>query len=123
MPRILLIPNPGKSLAMAALPAFRAWLAQRGATVLAEMDSAEVLRSARQLPAADFALVLGGDGTLLSVARAFVEAEVATPILGVNFGKLGFLAEFSLEEVRVHWEFLARGDFKIRRRLLLDVTG
>lgn len=121
MPSVLLIPNSSKHAAMAALPAFRAWLAER-ATIVAEMDSAVVLENARRLPEADFALVLGGDGTLLSVARAFVEAQLATPILGVNFGKLGFLAEFSLDEVREHWHFLARGEFHVRNRLLLDVS-
>src|SRR6478609_10467156 len=120
MPRVLLIPNAVKHAAMAALPDFRAWLAAR-ADIVAEMDSAQALTQADQLPEADFALVLGGDGTLLSVARAFVEAQVQAPILGVNFGKLGFLAEFSLEEVKEHWALLARGDFQVRNRLLLDV--
>ncbi len=121
MPRILLITNPGKSAATAALPEFRAWLSAR-AKIAAEMDSAEVLQNADRLPEADFALVLGGDGTLLSVARALVEAQLQTPILGVNFGKLGFLAEFSLEEVKEHWNLLAKDGYEVRNRLLLDVS-
>ncbi len=121
MPRILLISNPDKHAAMDALPDFRAWLAAR-AEIVAELDSTALAQKSARLPEADFALVLGGDGTLLSVARAFVEAQAQTPILGVNFGKLGFLAEFGLEEVKQHWTLLAKDGYQVRNRLLLDVS-
>src|SRR5690606_18533217 len=45
-------------------------------------------------------VVLGGDGTILAVVRALADAQA--PIIGVNFGKLGFLAEFSVEDVERH---------------------
>ncbi len=51
-----------------------------------------------QLPTADFVVVVGGDGTLLSTIRKINQHQI--PLIGVNMGKLGFLAEFSLEEIQ-----------------------
>lgn len=65
-------------------------------------------------------VVLGGDGTLLSVARQLKGKEV--PILGVNLGGLGFLTETSLEELPVMMEKVLKGDYTISRRIMFDVT-
>ena len=52
-----------------------------------------ILRTSRP----DRVIVLGGDGSILAVARAMGDRQV--PIVGVNFGKLGYLAEFSVEDL------------------------
>ncbi len=65
----------------------------------------------------DLIIVLGGDGTLLSVARLVAEREV--PILGVNLGTLGFLTEASKEELRDAVAGLLRGEYRIEKRLML----
>lgn len=69
---------------------------------------------------ADLIIVLGGDGTLLSVSRHGRRKEV--PILGVNLGGLGFLTETSVEELPATLSKVLAGDFKISRRTMLDVT-
>ncbi len=62
-------------------------------------------------------IVLGGDGTLLSVARLVKDRGV--PILGVNLGGLGFLTEITLDELYGMLERVIRGDFKTDRRVIL----
>ncbi len=69
---------------------------------------------------ADRIVVLGGDGTLIGVARSLGENQI--PIVGVNFGKLGFLAEFSLDELKDSFESALCDDKLICRRTALQVT-
>jgi NAD+ kinase len=68
---------------------------------------------------ADLIVVLGGDGTLLSVSRHGKGSEV--PIIGVNLGSLGFLTETSTEEFAVTLDKVLNGDFSVSRRIMLDV--
>ena len=67
---------------------------------------------------ADLLIVLGGDGTLLSVARAAHSHNV--PILAVNLGSLGFLAEISIDELYPTLENILNEKFKIESRMLLN---
>lgn len=118
-PRILLLANHQKPDVNDALRQLRPWLSRR-AVVVAEHDSREMSPAiAAALPPVDLAIVLGGDGTLLAQARALAERPV--PLLGVNFGKLGFMAEFSLEELRQFWPQIAAGKCQLTRRIMLDV--
>lgn len=68
---------------------------------------------------ADLIIVLGGDGTLLSVSRHGKRKEV--PILGVNLGGLGFLTETSVEELPAMLTRVLGGDFGISKRIMIDV--
>ncbi len=65
-------------------------------------------------------IVLGGDGTLLSVARQLKGKEV--PILGVNLGGLGFLTETSLEELPDMLTSVMRGEYALSKRMMLSVV-
>jgi NAD+ kinase len=65
-------------------------------------------------------IVLGGDGTLLSVARQVWNRDI--PILGVNLGSLGFLTEVSLEELQGQLENVIQGDFKTDERDVLNAA-
>jgi len=64
-------------------------------------------------------LVVGGDGTLLSLVRLMGENQV--PILGVNLGGLGFLTEITLDILYTALEGLIQGDYKCHRRMTLSV--
>src|SRR5262245_48997406 len=68
---------------------------------------------------ADLIVVLGGDGTLLSMAAAIADAGADVPILGVNFGSLGFLTEVTLPELYTALDAAVRGNAPFESRLLL----
>lgn len=66
----------------------------------------------------DIVISVGGDGTILRLAR--MVSAVGTPILGVNVGKLGFLAEVSVEELELCLAEIERGDYTIEKRTMLQ---
>ena len=65
----------------------------------------------------DFAIVFGGDGSIISTARNVSKASV--PVIGVNVGKLGFLAEFSVNELKEFFPCLTKGTAQIDKRMML----
>ncbi|MBA3634423.1 MAG: NAD(+)/NADH kinase [Acidobacteria bacterium] len=67
----------------------------------------------------DLIVVLGGDGTMISTARLTGEREVL--VLGINYGSLGYLTEFRIEEMFPALEAILEGDYEIDRRVMLDV--
>ncbi len=86
-----------------------------------EADGCEVYRvcdASGIRPSTDALLSLGGDGTLLSAARMAVESGV--PVLGVNFGRLGFLSECRPEDLP---GALRKGEFRVEERDLLQVSA
>jgi NAD+ kinase len=75
----------------------------------------------KEIPSyAEMIIVLGGDGTLLSVARLVEDHDV--PILGVNLGGLGFLTEITLEELYRVLERVVQGDFVTDERVVLNAA-
>jgi NAD+ kinase len=102
------------------------WLARRGLEPILDHQTASILgrrdgvdRSA-MASRSDFLVVVGGDGTLLSVARSMGSAR--TPILGVNLGSLGFLTEIPLEEMYGALASVLDGRFEIDERMRLRVS-
>ncbi|HBI44441.1 MAG TPA: NAD(+) kinase [Planctomycetales bacterium] len=67
---------------------------------------------------ADLTLVLGGDGAILRAARQMGYHQ--TPVLGVNLGKLGFLADLSPVELRDCFPCVARGEYRVTRHLMFE---
>lgn len=116
MTRIYLIANHKKPQVREALKHFRPWLSER-ANVICDIDSYAVESTADFDEPADMALVLGGDGTLLSIGRIMVDLDI--PIIGVNFGKLGFLAPFNLEELKNQWDNIVHGENPTSNRVML----
>jgi NAD+ kinase len=70
---------------------------------------------------ADVVLSFGGDGTILSIARRLGGGTV--PILGVNLGRKGFLAELRADDLEVGIDALVAGDYRVSRRTMLDVSA
>jgi NAD+ kinase len=107
------------------------WLAARGHAPVFETATAALMppaagRSVADKPAlaagVDLIVVLGGDGTLLSVAGCVGAAGVDVPILGVNFGSLGFLTEATLPELYQSLEAALGGEARVEERLMLRAT-
>jgi NAD+ kinase len=67
----------------------------------------------------DLVLVLGGDGTMIATARLLGDNEV--PVLGVNYGGLGYLTEFRIEELYTALESILAANYRLDRRVMLDV--
>ena len=101
------------------------WLRDRGIEVLADEALAAAVPAAKSCQAeaipdaADLLIVLGGDGTLLSVSR--LVGNRCTPILGINLGSLGFLTEITRDEIIPVLEQLVAGELTVSERLRLDV--
>jgi NAD+ kinase len=114
--RIFVVANPTKS---DVRPVLRKWLdlisnsvEVTGIDSTAEDDLSQIR--------ADVILVLGGDGTLLSTARRLRGRQI--PLMGFNFGRLGFLASFQPDEFPKRMEDLIHGRLKHTNRKILDVS-
>lgn len=118
--------KPNSAEAGAAARDLSAQLRRRGVAVLADAEAADWCgcepqpRSA-MAERAELLIALGGDGTLLSVARAIEDRPV--PILGVNLGTLGFLAEVNPGELSGVLDRVLAGDYATEPRLRLEVRA
>jgi NAD+ kinase len=123
--RVGIVAKPDAAEAQAVVRQLLHWLSQRNlATVLDKEtaslvpdSSAAVVGRAELAGQVDFLVVLGGDGTLLSVARAV--GEVGLPILGVNLGGLGFLTATTLEGMLPALEAFLERRLVVEERMLL----
>jgi NAD+ kinase len=101
------------------------WLAQRGIEVTYETNTASAIGrtngvARNELPAdTDLAVVAGGDGTLLAVART--AAPLGIPMLGVNLGSLGFLTELQPDEIFEGLQAVLDGRYTVEERQTLRV--
>jgi NAD+ kinase len=92
---------------------------QECARIEAETGCAiEILEHAELVREADLVVVLGGDGTMIAAARMI--GDHGTPVLGINYGRLGYLAEFTVEEMVPALEAVISGDYKLDHRLMLS---
>jgi NAD+ kinase len=100
-----------------------AWLEERRIEAFVDEPLAEAMNDIQGYPGqsipplVDMVVVLGGDGTLLSVAR--LVGDLRTPVLGVNLGSLGFLTEITQPELFPMLEQVVQGDFKVSERMRL----
>ncbi len=110
--------------ALTLAQAIESALASRGLDVRFDSDTGTALGRSGGVPrerlarSVDLVIVVGGDGTLLSVARF---APTSTPVLGINLGVLGFLAGLSREEALTRLDEVLAGEFQEDRRRRLEV--
>jgi len=117
IPKIIIFGDARRPNAAEALERFLNF-AKGKAEVLANCFESRC--SVEILKQADYAIGFGGDGTILSAARDLCRTDV--PVIGVNVGKLGFLAEFSIDELCRHFDSIAAGRTKIEKRMLLSCS-
>ena len=116
--------NASKARAGALLDRILPLARQHGARVIADPQTAALADGIEPVPfdrlfaEADVVMVLGGDGTLLSVVAQLGEAT--TPILGVNIGGLGFLTSVAENEIECAVASLAAGDYTVHRNPLIE---
>ncbi len=114
---VLLVVKERHAAASEAAASMEHRLAEDGARVTRQpsgLASAALREAAR---GADATLVLGGDGTVLETARAL--AGLAVPILGINFGRVGFLAEVQADAWESALDDLCRGAFHVQSHIAL----
>jgi len=114
-PKLIIFGDPQRQYAAEAVEDFIRFAA----------DKAEITANCFQgnctidvLKQADYAVVFGGDGTILSAARDLSEADV--PVIGVNVGKLGFLAEFAVKELEQLFDRITKNELLIEKRMILS---
>ncbi len=129
--RIGIVLKPHQPDALRTLCELATWLHQRGISLLGgpEIERERIQQQTgcaveeiptEQLAAnVDLILVLGGDGTMIATARTVGDREV--PVLGVNYGGLGYLAEFRIEELYDALQTILDGNYRLDPRVMLDV--
>ena len=120
------IVGPQKPEALAVVCDLRRWCEERGielraaGQLAAETNCAPLAeRNGELTEDLDLIVVLGGDGTMLGAARLVGARQI--PVLGVNFGWLGYLTEFTLEEMFPALDDVRAGNFFAEPRMMIDV--
>ena len=129
--RIGIVLKPHQPEALQTICELVVWLAARGIELVGgpeiERDriqhqtgcAVEEVQPDKLASKADLMLVLGGDGTMIATARMIGDQE--TPVLGVNYGGLGYLAEFRIEELYSALEAILAGNYRLDKRVMLAV--
>jgi len=113
MTRVLILVNPEKPQAREVGGTLCPWVRQRVDVETMDLSDEPIDGEA------DLVVVLGGDGSLLKAARMLAGREV--PVVGINMGKLGYMAEFSADEFCEQFDAIVEGRLPVSRRLMLRV--
>ncbi|MEJ2175032.1 MAG: NAD(+) kinase [bacterium] len=123
--RVALIGKSNSPEIATSLRELASFLRSRDREVLVEQETAALVDGGLQIAdydaigrGADLALVVGGDGTMLSAARKLVRHRV--PLAGVNQGRVGFMTDIALSEMRASVTSLLDGQYTIEERTLLE---
>jgi NAD+ kinase len=120
---IALFPNIQKRQSRNLAISIQEFLSQQGIKVVAEEeDAAEIGASPLSQvdpKEIDFLISMGGDGSILSLVHRYYH-KIEAPILGINLGHLGFMADIPLSDIYPSLQDLINGSYKIEERLMLD---
>ena len=126
--RVGLVAKHNLDASAGVLAELAGWLEARGVEPVFETHTAALVglppgrptKSPDDLPnSCDLVVILGGDGTLIGMAGKIAQAGTSVPILGVNFGSLGFLTEIQLSELYESLESVLDGEASIDERMML----
>ena len=117
-PRVFLVGNPEKPNVEATFMRLGNWLDSKGLLVGSDLGNRPNAINAAN---PDYVVVLGGDGTILAAAQAMAHRQV--PLIGVNLGKLGYLASFTIEEFEQNLDRILKDETHVSRRMMLDVLA
>lgn len=113
-----IVVKPGHAEALSTAHELSAWLAKRNISRVGEPISAADIYADSQISLdADLIVVLGGDGTMISTTRLMDEDAL---VLGINYGSLGYLTDFRIEEMFPALELILDGHYDIDPRVMLD---
>jgi len=114
--RVVILGNMSKPQVGDRIEELRPWISEHAEVlgVYSHLDDPPA-----EISNADLCVVFGGDGTLLSVGRMI--SPFGIPLLGINMGKLGFLADFNVEHFRRHFEEVISGEVQPVERVMLSV--
>jgi NAD+ kinase len=115
LPKLVIFGDPKKKGVREAIEEFTAF-AKEKSEIVASCNITDCREDILQK--CDFAVVFGGDGSIISTARNV--SEVGVPVIGVNVGKLGYLAEFSVEELKNFFYSVLKGVTTIEKRMMLS---
>lgn len=119
---IALFPNIHKSLPKEIAMQIRSFLLSNGVVVAAEDEKAKELDavplSELKDSKIDFMISLGGDGTILRMVHK--HPEIDAPIIGINLGSLGFMADITSNEIYACLEDVLNGDYEVQERLMME---
>jgi NAD+ kinase len=113
--KILVLGNAQRAGVAEEVGRWLPWLRQHAEVVSVDLHQEKNLE---QLPAADLALVFGGDGAILRAARQMGYNQV--PVLGVNLGRLGFLADISPDEFEASFQQVLEKQYRVTRHLMYE---
>ncbi|MDD5134823.1 MAG: NAD(+)/NADH kinase [Phycisphaerae bacterium] len=116
-PRLIIFGDTRRNFVAEAIEDFTKFAADK-AEILANCFRGDCIDNV--IKDADFAVVFGGDGTILSAARDLSSRSV--PVIGVNVGRLGFLAEFSVDDIKKLFGRLVTDPSLIEKRMMLKCT-
>ena len=129
--RIGIVLKPHQPEALKTICELVVWLAKRGIKLVGgpELEREQIehqtgcpvdeITEEKLAADVDLMLVLGGDGTMIATARMIGDQEV--PVLGVNYGGLGYLAEFRIAELYSALESILAGNYRLDKRVMLAV--